>query len=68
MSIRNEEYRYTVWLKCDSKTETEKPKVFGNELYDLRTDTFENVNLATDSRFNGNQRQLHYQLVAGGFH
>ena len=64
---RNKEYRYTVWLKCNPKTETEKQKVFGNELYDLRTDTFENVNLATDSRFKGIQKQLHNQLVAGGF-
>ena len=67
LSIRNEEYRCTVWLKCNPKTEASdwSNKVFGNELYDLRTDTSENVHLATDSRFNGIQSQLHNQIVAG---
>ena len=67
LSIRNQEYRYTAWLKCNPRTKAWdwSNRVFGYELYDLRTDTFENVNLATDSRINVIQRQLDTELVAG---
>ena len=40
LSIRTEDYRYTVWLKCDpsSKAWSWSNRVFGYELYDLKTE------------------------------
>ena len=67
-SIRTEEYRYTFWLRFDLETQQwdwDARGTFGRELYDLRTDTYENVNLAENSDYETIVNRLHEQLRAG---
>ena len=67
LSIRTEQYRYTVWLKCNGRTKewSWNNRVFGYELYDLTNDIHENENLAYDSRFTTIKQDLHAELVKG---
>ncbi|KAK6175679.1 hypothetical protein SNE40_014081 [Patella caerulea] len=51
-TIRTEDFRYTEWVRFNTKTNTMNWKqVYGVELYDHRIDPKENVNRATDSNY-----------------
>lgn len=67
LSIRTDDFRYTYWLKYDTRTKTWdwSNRSFGKELYYLTTDTYENVNLADNSNYAAIMTDLHKKLEAG---
>ena len=67
LSIRTDQYRYTYWLKFDTETQgwDRGNKDFGQELYDLRTDTYENENLVPNSDYQDIVMDLHSKLETG---
>ena len=62
-----DQYHYTYWLKFDTETQGWDwgNKDFGQELYDLRTDIYENENLARNSDYQDIVMDLHSKLETG---
>ncbi len=53
-SLRTERYRYTEWIKDMVKSHDSyylEENVYGNELYDYKTDPLERVNLVSDKNY-----------------
>uniref|UniRef100_A0A1B0C9E5 Putative iduronate 2-sulfatase-signalp detected n=1 Tax=Lutzomyia longipalpis TaxID=7200 RepID=A0A1B0C9E5_LUTLO len=49
-SVRNQRFRYTIWIEFNPKTFSRNwEKIFGEELYDHSIDPHENINLASRS-------------------
>ena len=67
LSIRTDKYRYTYWLKFDTATQSWDwgNKDFGEELYDLQTDTYENENVVGDSGYEDIVNDLYSKLETG---
>lgn len=56
-SIRDERYRYTVWVDWKGK-KTKADKIYAEELYDYEKDPNETVNLVSDKKYSKVLQQM----------
>jgi arylsulfatase A-like enzyme len=63
-TIRNQHYRYTVWLKGPYRKQAvyRQPEVVATELYDYINDPLETVSLSDDAEYKAIRQQLETQL------
>jgi iduronate 2-sulfatase len=65
-SIRNSQYRYTIWMKNGFRTTQpyKKESEIGDELYDYKADPLEKVNVAKDKKYDIVAKKLKAQMLA----
>ena len=65
-SIRNSQFRYTIWMKNGFRTTQpyKKESEIGDELYDYKADPLEKVNVAKDIKYNAVAKKLKAQMLA----
>ena len=65
-SIRNSQYRYTIWMKNNFRST--KPfkaeSLIGDELYDYNADPLEKVNVAKDPKYDAVTKKLKAEMLA----
>jgi arylsulfatase A-like enzyme len=64
-SIRNSQYRYTIWMKNGFRTTQpyKKESEIGDELYDYKADPLEKVNVAKDIKYDAVAKKLKAQML-----
>jgi hypothetical protein len=65
-SIRNSQYRYTIWMKNGFRTTQpyKTESVIGDELYDYKADPLEKVNVAKDAKYDAVAKKLKAEMLA----
>jgi len=65
-SIRNSQYRYTIWMKNGFRSTQpfKSESVIGDELYDYKADPLEKVNVAKDVNYDGVAKKLKAEMLS----
>jgi arylsulfatase A-like enzyme len=65
-SIRDKQFRYTIWMKNGFRTTQpfKAASVIGDELYDYKTDPLEKVNVAKDKKYEAVAKKLKAEMLA----
>jgi len=65
-SIRNKQYRFTIWMKDSFRSYQpfKKELVIGTELYDYKNDPLETVNVAADKKYTAVSNDLYKSMLA----
>ena len=65
-SIRNSQYRYTIWMKNNFRSTKpfKNESVIGDELYDYKADPLEKVNVAKDVNYDAVAKKLKAEMLA----
>lgn len=64
-SIRTAQYRYTVWMKDNFKSDQPYNEKFliGAELYDYKTDPEETINVANDKKYGTASKEMKQKMI-----
>ena len=65
-SIRNRQFRYTIWMKNSFRTTQafKAESVIGDELYDYNADPLEKINVAKDKNYEATTKLLKAKMLA----
>ena len=65
-SIRNSQYRYTIWMKnaFRSTQPFNAASIIGEELYDYNADPLEKYNVAKDKKYLAVTKKLYAEMLA----
>ena len=65
-SIRNAQYRYTVWMKNDFRSTEpfDKKLILGEELYDYKVDPLEKENVIGEKNYSTTAEELRNKMIA----
>jgi arylsulfatase A-like enzyme len=64
-SIRNDRYRYTIWMKDNFRSfqAFDENLLIGTELYDYKKDPNETINVANEKEYRATRKKLHQDML-----
>ena len=64
-SIRNQQYRFTLWMGNNYRSSQpfNKDYIIGTELYDYKNDPLEKVNVAKESKYTEVSKKMYQQII-----
>jgi hypothetical protein len=64
-SIRNQQYRFTLWMGNNYRSSQpfNKDYIIGTELYDYKNDPLEKVNVAKESKYTKVSKKMYQQII-----